>query len=551
MKRTMLLIPCIFSIISILPAGAADNGQFVELSVTKGDSLVNICRKYLQDPGKWPEIGRVNKLKDNNRINPGQRLKIPVRLLRGVPADGTVTYVRGDVAVLPERMSQWQALQRNDHVRQGSLMRTGHDSGVEIVFDDGTSILQKQDTVLGLQTSEYKGNDHLLRRLRLSSGRVLTKVRRATGKETRFEIRTPSATAVARGTDFRVSSGMSQETTSEVLEGSVDVAAMGKTVAVHEGEGTRINKGKPPLPPRKLLQPPVPPRITSPLNSMPIQLPFQGVEGSVAYRFLLSRDAEGKELLQDKVYPVKEPATATGLKDGRYFIQAASIDGQGIEGPASPAVEITVRTHPLPPFVQTPSEGAKHRGNTLKFKWLQVQDAKRYQFQTAADREFREAAAYTEETGDTEFSHRFSEFGTFYFRVRSVAADGYAGAWSDAVSFTIAPPPPSPEMEKPALAKGELRIRWGNRGAKVNYHCQVSMDREFKSTLIDTRLDKPEIAMSAPDKPGVYYVRTSTIDPDGCEGDFSPAQTFEIKRRWPYAAGAALGVAGIILLILL
>jgi hypothetical protein len=284
---------------------------------------------------------------------------------------------------------------------------------------------------------------------------------------------------------------------------------------------------------------------------MPFQLSFQGVEGAVAYRFLLSRDPEGRELLQDKVYGANEPATADGLEDGKYFMQAASIDEQGIEGPASPPREIAVRIHPLPPFVQAPYPDENYKGSKMKFKWLQVEDAQRYQFQTAADREFREAAANTEETGGTEFSHRFGTFGEYYFRIRSVAADGYIGAWSDVVSFNVAPPPPSPEVEKPDVKQGELRIRWGNRGENRTYRCQVSMDKEFEKPLVDSRLDKPELTMAKPGKPGVYYVRTSTIDPDGCEGDFSPPQTFEIKRRWPYAVGGALGIAGVILLILL
>lgn len=248
---------------------------------------------------------------------------------------------------------------------------------------------------------------------------------------------------------------------------------------------------------------------------------------------------------------MNQPATAGGLEDGRYFFQVSSIDEQGIEGPSSPPEEITVRVHPLPPFVQTPSEGAKYRGNTLKFSWLQVRDASRYQVQTATDREFREIPGDVEEAGGSELAHRFGKFGKYFFRVRSVAADGYAGAWSDVVSYAIAPPPPSPEVGKPDVDKGNIRIRWGNRGEQCRYRCQVSLDKEFKSPFIDARLDKPEITMPAPDKPGVYYVRASTIDPDGCEGDFSPAQTFEIKRRWPYAAGSALGVAGLILLILL
>jgi hypothetical protein len=228
MMKSMLPVLCVITVFFILPAGAAENNPFIVVNVTRGDSLVNICGRYLQDPGNWAEIGRVNRLRDNDRIMPGQKLKIPVWLLRGIPSDGKAAHVSGEVRHLPVGHRQWQILRQNDPVPQGSMVRTGRNSGVEILFDDGTSILQRQDTLLGLQKSEYKGENHLLRRLKLASGRILTKVRRATGKTNRFEIRTPSATAVARGTGFRVSSGTRQETTSEVFEGIIEVKARGK-----------------------------------------------------------------------------------------------------------------------------------------------------------------------------------------------------------------------------------------------------------------------------------------------------------------------------------
>ncbi len=550
MMKTMLPVLCIVTVFFILPAGAADKDQFIELAVTRGDTLVNICGRYLQDPGKWAEIGRINRLRDNDRIMPGQKLKIPVWLLRGIPTDGKAAHVSGEVRHLPVGQSQWQILRQNDPVPQGSTIRTGRDSGVEILFDDGTSILQRQDTLLGLQKSEYKGENHLVRKLKLASGRILTKVRRATGKVNRFEIRTPSATAVARGTDFRVSSGIKQETTSEVLEGVIEVKARGKVVPVHEGEGIRINLGTAPLHPRKLLSPPSPLQLSSTFNTTPVHLSFKGVEGAVAYRFQLSRDPDGIDLLQDRAYPMKEPATTGSLEDGKYFIHVSSIDDQGIEGSTSLPEELAIRVHPLPPFIQNPAEGARYKGRTLRYRWLKVEDARRYQVQTATDRDFRNAAGDPEGTSDTEHVKRFEKFGVHFFRIRLVAADGYTGAWSDPVSFTIDPPPPSPEVGKPEREKGLFHIRWSNGGEKRTYHCQVSMDKEFNDLLVDTKPGKPELTMPAPAKPGVYYVRTSTIDPDGCEGDFSPPQTFEIKRRWPFAAGA-LGIVGAILLLLL
>src|SRR4030042_919864 len=34
----------------------ASDGEVFELKVAKGDSLINICKKYLEDPEKWSEI---------------------------------------------------------------------------------------------------------------------------------------------------------------------------------------------------------------------------------------------------------------------------------------------------------------------------------------------------------------------------------------------------------------------------------------------------------------------------------------------------------------
>ena len=44
---------------------------------------------------------------------------------------------------------------------------------------------------------------------------------------------------------------------------------------------------------------------------------------------------------------------------------------------------------------------------------------------------------------------------------------------------------------------------------------------------------------------GTYYVRTSAMDRQGYEGDFSEPQTFEVKDKYPYLS------AGIMALVIL
>jgi len=125
------------------------------------------------------------------------------------------------------------------------------------------------------------------------------------------------------------------------------------------------------------------------------------------------------------------------------------------------------------------------------------------------------------------------DFGTYYFRIRSMARDGFRGPWSDVVLFSATPPPPSPELENPRKSAGNMVIRWRDQGPKMSYHCQIARDQAFKDLIVDRKTERPLIEFPKPKKPGTYYVRTSAIDDLNYEGAFSPPQTFEIHNYWP------------------
>lgn len=533
-----------------LHAMAGENDT-IELTVVENDCLTRICGRYLEDPRRWPEIGRINHLHDYNLIRSGSRLVIPIRLLKGVPADGVVAFLKGEVELRERKGGAWKRLRQNDTVRQGDLIRTGQEGAVEIAFADGTAFFMKPDSTLDLQTSQVKGGSHLLQRFILTTGRVLTKVRNATGRDSRIEIPTPSATAVVRGTDFRVSVVADGASTCEVMEGVVGIEARRQKVAVREGEGTRVCRGKPPLKPRRLLPCPSPHPVRSPVNTIPFRMGFDRTKGAVAYRYILSRDPEGKDTVQEKVINGEEALELSGLDDGSYYLQMRSIDEIGLEGPSSPPQAITVRLNPMPPFVREPADGALIRGKSLAVAWLKVPDAAAYQIQAGPDREFRQPPEGLKDVKDTRHELSVDDFGSCFFRIRSVAPDGYAGVWSDTVAVTLIPPPASPDVESPEAGGKEMTIRWRSLGEKMSYHMQVAREETFREPFIDRRVERPEATMPTPAEVGTYFVRISTIDPEGYEGNYSAPQTFEVKRRlWPYGVGF-LGLVGTILLILL
>ena len=68
--------------------------------------------------------------------------------------------------------------------------------------------------------------------------------------------------------------------------------------------------------------------------------------------------------------------------------------------------------------------------------------------------------------------------------------------------------------------------------------------------MLEERLGKPMINIDSPGDNGTYYVRTSGIDTEGYEGDFSLPQSFEIKQKTSLKVMGAIGAIFLMLVIL-
>ena len=282
---------------------------------------------------------------------------------------------------------------------------------------------------------------------------------------------------------------------------------------------------------------------------MPLSLKFEVIEGALSYRVMLARDRDFKDVVQEKVVASSEKLEITGIDDGTYFLQSLSIDDSGIEGLPSRPVEIKIRVNPRPPFIESPVEGAEYRKGTVSFKWLNVKDASLYHVQVAEDREFNLLVEDRKDIKSTDWIVRNLNFKRHWFRVSSIADDGYEGPWSDPLSFTVLPPPPAPPVEKPELDKKEIRIRWGDLGKGIRYQFQMARDAEFQNILSERELEQPEITLPNPEEPGTYYVRVKGIGPEGIAGDFSSPQKLKITHGLPYVPLGILLLIGLLLLV--
>ncbi|BDV42923.1 hypothetical protein GURASL_18460 [Geotalea uraniireducens] len=524
------------------PAAAAGVESIV---VRQGDTLLGLCRQQLENPARCRDVYRVNRLRNPDLIYPGQLIAIPVELLKGTPVAGIITFVRGG-ATLAGTGGNRQPLRLDERVGEGARIVTGADGAAEITFPGGSSVLLRNDSELQLVRSRAKGEFHLLRELRLGLGRVISRIRQATGREQRHLIITPSAVAGARGTTYRVSVDRDALTRSEVLDGTVVVGAQGKEVAVGGGEGTIVRKGGAPHSPIALLPPPAPLDLQPLYRADPLRISFANVSGAVACRFMLGRDREVKEVVRQQLVAGCEAFAATGLDDGSYYLQTESIDQFGLAGLPSAPLPVVVRRHPLPPYTMTPAPGASVRQGPVDFRWLKVGDATSYRLQVAPAAGFA-APLRDEPAAGTAWRADSLAAGSYLFRVASVAADGFQGEWSDPLAFTVIPPPPTPAVAPPEQAGGEMRIRVNDVCPGMTYRFQLARDASFAEVLLDRREPRPEVAFPAPTAPGSYLVRVQCIDTDGSAGAFSPPQSFEVPRHIPWWGLGVLGGVGLIL----
>ncbi len=508
-------------------------GETVVLTVQEGDSLWLLCQRHLDTPFRWREVAAINGIREPGFVRPGRALRVPADYLKGIPVDATVSFIDGNAVVKDREADPGRPLAAGDIVGRGAFIRVESGS-VELSYDDRTTVLLRSGT--RLRIAEALQAPELGRRYKLSlqAGKVVSRIREATGQAPRYLIETPSAIAAARGTRFHVHLDSDKVTRCEVHDGTVDVRAGQKRAAVAEGYGVKAGPDRRSLETRRLPAPPPAADLEAVYKDLPAEIRFEAVDGAAAYRVMLASDDAGRSLLAEQVVAPGQPFILPELPDGTFFLLAAGIDDLGLEGIPAAAQRLQVRRNPLPPMVQTPESGQKYRAKQLAFTWLNVSDAAGYRVQVARDEGFSALAAAPEPVSEARFPAPDLEPGDYFFRVASIAADGFQGPWSDVLPFTVLPPLAVPEMEAPEADAGSVRMRWRDEGSGLRYHFQMAADPGFSTPIEDRVLDVPFAVIDRPEAPGVYHVRTSTIGPDGDEGDFGAAQTFTIEKSFPW-----------------
>ena len=312
-----------------LPAPAAD----IEYTAKPGDTMIGISRRYLVE-GQKHEVQRAlwehNKLKDKDRISPGQLIRIPENWVKDEAGRIELSHVEGDV------LSKGEPIRSGAKLNPGDELKTGRDGYVTIKLADGSTLALQPGSTLSVESVKKSAlvptSDALFN---LKNGRVEASVQKRSASGARFEVRTPIAVAAVRGTRFRVVADEEKRSaSSEVVEGTVEVNDTGNlgSVSVQEGFGTRVLEGQAPSAPRALLPAP---RLWTGMRlwvRRPVRLNFTRLAGAVNYRMVVAKRADFGDVIVETILNTNEILLPVGLENGPYFIKVRGIDDLGLEG---------------------------------------------------------------------------------------------------------------------------------------------------------------------------------------------------------------------------
>jgi hypothetical protein len=358
----------------------------------------------------------------------------------------------------------------------------------------------------------------------LRSGRVEARAKEQRGAAARFVIRTPSAAAGVRGTDFRV--GIQPDTMathSEVLSGVVDVSAAGEArgQAVAAGFGMVLAPNEKPSAPTRLLEapdlstlPPLQQRVT-----FRIALPPVASAGS--YRPRVASDAGFHHVMGD-VHSPMPAAVFSNLPDGDYWLSARAIDGRGLEG-IDAVRTFRLKARPEPPLIREPQDKGITRSSNTTFAWTVPVGIDQFHFQLARDLEFQDVVRDERLAQDTRVLDDLQP-AYYYWRIASIKPDGDHGPFSDPRRFTRRPSPSTPEPRE--TDDRTITISWSGEPGQT-FLVQIARDATFANVLDTATVSEPQVTRPKPE-PGTYFVRTQATDPDGFVGPFSAAQQFTV-----------------------
>lgn len=310
----------------------AVSGEYV---IQPGDTCVKVAQKVYGDAQATDRLHALNAMgPPPHHLVPGKRLRIEI------DPDARLTYVKPDVNHKKAGAGDWGPAAQGQDLFRLDQVNTLKGAGAEVTFRDQSALQIRESALVvingrgaGPGSTESKSGS-----VSLVQGELRLKLAQMRG-ETPVAIGTPAGKVAARQGDVTLGVDAQKTSRVSVFEGAADVSAAGRRVTVPRGQGTRVENGKPPEPPRPLPEAPQWAGKES-LFLGAAELSWKPAARADRYVLLVARD--GRFLDVAAQVSGTEVRASVPLAAGRYLARVQAIDAAGLQGPPSEARELVV-----------------------------------------------------------------------------------------------------------------------------------------------------------------------------------------------------------------
>ncbi|MCL2309000.1 MAG: FecR domain-containing protein [Proteobacteria bacterium] len=521
LRFSVALFLSLFALTLSAAEPAKVNAGVVEYTVQPGDTISNLSERYLDGYARWGAIAKLNPGLDIHKLRPGQTLYLPENRIRSVGKTAKVLKING------RAQGNGVDLQEGQQLSAGTVLNVAADSFVTLQLDDGSILVVEPNTRARLDELRRLSTGSQRSSMHIERGRVNIKAAPQTAPGARFEISTPSATTVVRGTRFRVGEREDKTTVVEVDEGHVLVAApeanVNKNVVVAAGSGSIVAAGQAPGAPVPLLPAPDLGTLPEQYTQTILEIAFPPIAGAVAYRVTVARDAAFDDVVAASENTSPQIKIA-GLTDGQYYLRVRAISAEGLHGLESLRTFL-LHARPEPPFASSPILDKRVAAGPVTLMWTAPEKAASYDILITRD---EQPLSHIERHPEPSYTLEAAP-GQYRWQLAARNAEDHLGPFGRQSAFTVIEPPIGPTAQTSFSGNNTLTLTWAG-AADQTYHWQIASDSAFSVIKKEGDSAQPGIDLPMPDA-GAYFIRVRATTNDGIEGPYSDSQSFVIPEQ--------------------
>jgi hypothetical protein len=252
----------------------------------------------------------------------------------------TLSYLDGDVRFQRAMELNWEEARPNLRLSTGDRVRTFGGARAEVLFDDGSVLKIKPDSLIIIGDL----TENLRTKVRRSSVRLMVSnieadIKKGVVGDSRFRLEMPSAVAEVDRARLSVEVGPGEDSKIKVYSGEVAVDTGQKRLAlknltqVSVGPSREISEVARLIPAPEVLSPKGLSKFYSNQpEKVAIAFRWKTVPQAKGYRFQIDRDRRFTEPILDQGNIQASGYRVTGLPSGVYYARVSALDDSGVGG---------------------------------------------------------------------------------------------------------------------------------------------------------------------------------------------------------------------------